>query len=79
MSRHVLVTGAGTGIGEAISRQLHAEGYWVTLLGRRLEPLAVLAASLGEHSQDRNKHVQCPPLHQQVLQASFVTFRQSRT
>ena len=51
MSRHVLVTGAGTGIGEAISRQLHAEGYRVTLLGRRLEPLAVLAASLGEHSQ----------------------------
>ena len=45
MSRHVLVTGAGTGIGEAISRQLHAEGYRVTLLGRRLEPLAVLAAS----------------------------------
>ena len=51
MSRHVLVTGAGTGIGEAISRQLHAEGYRVTLFGRRLEPLAALAASLGEHSQ----------------------------
>jgi len=51
MSRHVLVTGAGTGIGEAISRQFHAEGYRVTLLGRRLEPLAALAASLGERSQ----------------------------
>ena len=51
MSRHVLVTGAGTGIGEAISRQLHAEGYRVTLLGRRREPLVALAASLGEHSQ----------------------------
>jgi NAD(P)-dependent dehydrogenase (short-subunit alcohol dehydrogenase family) len=51
MSRHVLVTGAGTGIGEAISRQFHAEGYRVTLLGRRLEPLAALTASLGERSQ----------------------------
>ena len=50
MSRHAVVTGAGTGIGEAISRQLHAEGYRVTLLGRRREPLAALAASLGEHS-----------------------------
>jgi NAD(P)-dependent dehydrogenase (short-subunit alcohol dehydrogenase family) len=51
MSRHALVTGAGTGIGEAISRQLYAEGYRITLLGRRREPLVALAASLGEHSQ----------------------------
>ena len=50
MSRHVLVTGAGTGIGEAISRQLHAEGYRVTLLGRRREPLAALSATLGANS-----------------------------
>ena len=50
MSRHALVTGAGTGIGEAISRQLHADGYRVTLVGRRSEPLAALAASLGESS-----------------------------
>ncbi len=51
MSRHALVTGAGTGIGEAISRQLHAEGYRVTLLGRRSEPLETLAAELGGCSQ----------------------------
>lgn len=51
MSRHALVTGAGSGIGEAISRQLHAEGYRITLLGRRHEPLAALSASLGENSQ----------------------------
>jgi NAD(P)-dependent dehydrogenase (short-subunit alcohol dehydrogenase family) len=51
MSRHALITGAGTGIGEAISRQLHAEGYRVTLLGRRREPLETLSASLGERSQ----------------------------
>lgn len=51
MSRHALVTGASSGIGEAISRQLHAEGYRITLLGRRHEPLAALSASLGENSQ----------------------------
>ena len=51
MSRHALVTGAGTGIGEAISRQLHADGYRITLLGRRREPLVALGASLGKHSQ----------------------------
>ena len=51
MTRHVLVTGAGTGIGEAISRQLHGEGHRVTLLGRRSEPLEILSAALGEGSQ----------------------------
>ena len=51
MSRHALVTGAGTGIGEAISRQLHAEGHRVTLLGRRSEPLEILSAALGDGSQ----------------------------
>jgi len=51
MSRHAMITGAGTGIGEAISRQLHTEGYRVTLVGRRIEPLETLSAYLGEGSQ----------------------------
>ena len=51
MSRHAMITGAGTGIGEAISRQLHTEGYRVTLVGRRIESLETLSASLGEGSQ----------------------------
>ena len=46
-----MVTGAGTGIGEAISRQLHGEGHRVTLLGRRSEPLEILSAALGDGSQ----------------------------
>jgi len=45
-----LVTGAGTGIGEAVSRQLHTDGYRVSLVGRRPEPLAALSASLGENA-----------------------------
>ena len=50
MSRHALITGAGTGIGEAISRQLHREGHAVTLLGRRSEPLEALSRALGKQS-----------------------------
>ncbi|MPM39043.1 putative ketoacyl reductase [bioreactor metagenome] len=45
--KHALVTGAGQGIGEAIARQLLAQGARVTVLGRRREPLQKLAAELG--------------------------------
>ncbi|PKU22267.1 SDR family NAD(P)-dependent oxidoreductase [Telmatospirillum siberiense] len=42
MSR-VWLTGAGTGIGEALARRLAADGHTVIASGRRLEPLAELA------------------------------------
>jgi NAD(P)-dependent dehydrogenase (short-subunit alcohol dehydrogenase family) len=42
--QHFLVTGAGTGIGRAITRRLVAEGAYVTAVGRRIEPLAAVAA-----------------------------------
>ena len=51
MNRHVLVTGAGTGIGAEITRHLHAAGHHVTLVGRRPEPLQQLADALGDNSQ----------------------------
>ena len=48
--RHALVTGAARGIGAAIARMLAQQGARVTLLGRRRETLAALAAELpGEH------------------------------
>jgi len=46
--RTALVTGASGGIGEAIARQLHAQGAGVILAGRRREALDALAATLGE-------------------------------
>ena len=44
--RHALVTGAARGIGAEIARSLVAAGASVTLLGRRLDSLASLAADL---------------------------------
>lgn len=45
--RHALVTGAGSGIGEAIAVALAAAGARVTLAGRRREPLERVAAICG--------------------------------
>ncbi|MEA2994012.1 MAG: hypothetical protein QOD40_2932 [Alphaproteobacteria bacterium] len=43
-----LVTGAGTGIGKAVSLALLRSGYAVVLAGRRKEPLEETAAEAGE-------------------------------
>ena len=43
---HALVTGAGSGIGNAIARRLVVNGAKVTIAGRRREPLEALAADL---------------------------------
>lgn len=44
--QHALVTGGGTGIGAAIARRLAADGAKVSLVGRRLKPLAAVAAEI---------------------------------
>ena len=48
--RHALVTGAARGIGAEIARSLAAEGARLTLLGRDLAALAVLADEIGGDS-----------------------------
>ena len=42
-----LVTGAGSGIGEAVALALGAAGYTLVLTGRRREPLEKVAAAVG--------------------------------
>jgi NAD(P)-dependent dehydrogenase (short-subunit alcohol dehydrogenase family) len=44
--KHVLVTGAGTGIGQAIALRLVSEGAAVSLAGRRREPLEATRARI---------------------------------
>ena len=47
-NQHVLVTGAGTGIGAAIATACVGAGARVSLVGRRRDPLVALQASLGQ-------------------------------
>jgi short-subunit dehydrogenase len=46
MSRSIAVFGAGPGLGEAVARRYAREGYAVTLVARRSEPLERLAKDL---------------------------------
>lgn len=45
----IVVSGAGTGIGRAVSRRLVADGFHVLAAGRRPEPLERLAKELAPH------------------------------
>jgi NAD(P)-dependent dehydrogenase (short-subunit alcohol dehydrogenase family) len=52
-SKIALVTGAGSGVGQAVARVLLADGYKVVVVGRRLEPLQALvdeANGLGQEA-----------------------------
>ena len=67
MSRHALITGAGTGIGAAIAKQLFSEGHNLSLIGRRLEPLTTLAETLG----DSSKAITGDVTNRQSVEAAF--------
>jgi NAD(P)-dependent dehydrogenase (short-subunit alcohol dehydrogenase family) len=44
--RHILITGGGSGLGEATARLLAAQGHRLTLIGRHLDRLKAVADSL---------------------------------
>ena len=46
MPNSIAVFGAGPGLGQAVARRYAREGYAVTLVGRRQEPLDLLAKEL---------------------------------
>jgi 3-oxoacyl-[acyl-carrier protein] reductase len=52
--KSALVTGGSSGIGLAIARALREDGYELTLVARRPEPLEEAAAELGAHAVPAN-------------------------
>ena len=48
--RVAVITGAGTGIGAAVTRRFAADGATVVLVGRRPQPLYDAAAQLGDRA-----------------------------
>lgn len=51
MSKTIVITGAGKGLGRALARRFAAEGERVVLLGRRLESVQAAAREIGERAQ----------------------------
>jgi 3-oxoacyl-[acyl-carrier protein] reductase len=68
--RSALVTGASGGIGEAIARQLHAQGAAVVLAGRRRDTLAALAEALGERVRVEVAELSNPQAAEQLIAAA---------
>ena len=63
--RHALITGGGTGIGAAAAEHLSAAGAKLSLLGRRIEPLKVVAESVG------GTPIQCDVMDADRVRAAF--------
>jgi 3-oxoacyl-[acyl-carrier protein] reductase len=68
--RSALVTGASGGIGEAVARQLHAQGAKVVLAGRRRDTLTALAEELGERVRVEVAELTDPQAVEQLIAAA---------
>ena len=70
MARTALITGASSGIGREIARNLYAKGFRCILCARREDRLRELAEELGENTRvvvcDLSKREDCFALYEQV-------------
>ena len=74
-SKIALVTGAGTGIGQACALGLLAEGWTVALLGRRAEALQATIAAAGD-AASRTLALPCNVGNEDEVIQAFETLRQ---
>ena len=75
LSRFALVTGAGSGIGQACAVALLKEGWQVALVGRRADALQATAAAAGE-SGARALALPCDVAREDEVITAFETVRQ---
>lgn len=71
MSKTIVITGAGAGLGRALARRFAADGETVVLMGRRLAKLEAAAAELGP----RAHVVQCDVSAPESVRAAFAAVR----
>jgi short-subunit dehydrogenase len=69
--RTAVVTGASSGIGAEIARELAGRGHQVVLVARREDKLAALAAELAEHTGSR-AHVLAADLSEREARAALL-------
>lgn len=71
--RHILITGGGSGLGEATARLLAAQGHRLTLVGQRADKLEAVAQSLRSAGADVHAQV-CDIGDAAAVQALFDSF-----
>lgn len=67
MTQHIVITGAGSGLGRAMARRLAADGHPLVLLGRNIGKLNAVAGELG----DRALALSCDIASPAAVEATF--------